>query len=111
MNNNYIHKNKEKDNSNLFLNTNTPENIQLEKKVRFNLNCFEFICPFFLIERKDKFKAFCFFRNFIYHDISIEIIIPLMERLVRLKNITKGKDFLSRLTVLILLLMFSWLKK
>ena len=95
--NNYITKNKENDNSNLFLNTNSPKNFQLEKKVRIYLNCFEFLCPFYLIERKDKFKSFCYFRNFIYNDISIEIIIPLIERLSRLKNIIKGKDFISRL--------------
>jgi hypothetical protein len=98
MKNNYISKIKEKDNSNLFLNTNYPENIQSEKKIRINLNCIEFIFPFFLIEKKNKFKSICFFRNFIYHDISIEVIIPLMERISRLKKIIKGKDYISRLS-------------
>ena len=94
--NNY--KNTHIDSSNF--NTNNSPNsflINLENRGKIKLTFFEYICPFYLIEKSKKYKTILFYKHFIYNDISIEIIIPLIERISKIKNINKGHHFMSRL--------------
>jgi hypothetical protein len=94
--NNY--KNTHFDSSNVNINT-SPQSFltYLENRGKIKLTFFEYICPFYLIEKSKKYKTILFYKNFIYNDISIEIIIPLIERIGKIKNINKGHHFISKL--------------
>ena len=78
---------------------NSPQSlfINLENRGKIKLTLSEYICPFYLIEKSKKNKIILFYKNFIYNDISIEIIIPLMERISKMKNINTGHHFISKL--------------
>ena len=53
------------------------------------------------MKRKDKYSFFLFYKNFIYKDISLEVFVPLIERLLKLNFIREknNKDeYYTRLT-------------
>jgi len=50
------------------------------------------------MEKKEKYSFFIYYKDFIYKDISLEVLIPLIERLLNL-NFLKGKknDYISKM--------------
>ena len=65
------------------------------------LNFFEYFLPLWLMEKKNKYSCFVFYKNFIYKYISLEVIIPLNERLLKF-HLFKKRDndgnFLTKLS-------------
>ena len=41
------------------------------------------------MKKKDKYSFFLYYKDFIYKDISLEVLVPLVERLLKL-NIIKN---------------------
>ena len=69
--------------SNLQNNTQETLNFNNHKK-KFSFNCCQYFLPIFILKREVKFRNLFFYENFIYKNISIEVIIPLIERISRL---------------------------
>ena len=63
----------------------------LEHQKIIQLNIFEYFLPLCFMEKKDKYSSFLFYKNFIYKFISLEVIIPLTERLLKL-NLIKERE-------------------
>ena len=77
------------------------EKLDLTSKKKFRLNFFEYFIPLWFMKRKDKYSFFLFYKNFIYKDISLEVFVPLIERLLKLNFIREknNKDeYYTRLT-------------
>ena len=68
--------------SNLQNNTQETLNFNNHKK-KFSFNCCQYFLPIFILKREVKFRNLFFYENFIYKNISIEVIIPLIERISR----------------------------
>ena len=68
-----------------------------------NLNFFEYFIPLFLMEKYKKYSYFLDYKDFIYKDISLEVIVPIIERLLKY-NVNQGitndnsKQFLSKMS-------------
>ncbi len=77
-----INKNKDinKNNSN-----NINNNLNLINNKKFEFSCTDYFKPFFILNKGGKFKTISFYKNFIYTDISIEVLIPLVERITKMK--------------------------
>ena len=67
-------------------------NNYLEYHKIIQLKVFEYFLPLWLMEKKDKYSSFLFYKNFIYKYISLEVIIPLIERLVKMNLIKKNDN-------------------
>ena len=78
-NNNLMNYKIKKDQSNYELNNNS---INLEEKLKkFYFRCFDYFLPFFVLRKGKRYKAITFYKKFIYTDISIDVLIPLVERI------------------------------
>ena len=78
-NNNLINYKIKKDQSNYELNNGS---INLEEKLKkFYFRCFDYFLPFFVLRKGKRYKAITFYKKFIYTDISIDVLIPLVERI------------------------------
>ena len=72
----------------------TPETLRVNSYI-FKLKIYEYFLPFFFLRKIQKFQYLEFFETFIYTDISIEVIIPLIERMSKINSnekIIKKKD-------------------
>ena len=58
----------------------------------------EYILPFCILRKKDKYSFIIFYRNFIYKDISLEVLIPLIERISKLNFASENSknNYLSK---------------
>ena len=65
------------------------EKITPKKKIR--LNFCEYFIPLWLMKKNDKYSLFLYYKNFIYKDISLEVFVPLVERLLKL-NFVREKN-------------------
>ena len=87
---------------------NTPNTLIIKVKSNLiSLKFFDYFFPIFLLRKKEKFNNLVFYENFIYTNISIEVLIPLVERISKInyaKNILKkeGDDFYSKINSTIL---------
>ena len=72
------------------------ENKNEKKYIKFSL--LEYLIPIYIMEKKEKYSFFIYYKDFIYKDISLEVLIPLIERLLNL-NFLKGKknDYISKM--------------
>ena len=86
-NNNLMNYKLKKDQSNYELN-NTSINLE-EKLKKFYFRCFDYFLPFFILRKGKRYKAITFYKKFIYTDISIDVLIPLVERIT---SYHYGKD-------------------
>ena len=53
------------------------------------------------MENKSKYSYFLDYKDFIYKDISLEVLVPLIERLLKhnmLKKKEESKQFLSKMS-------------
>ena len=70
----------------------------LEKKLKISL--IEYIFPFCLMEKYNKFSFLILYKKFIYKNISLEVLIPIIERLYKFdvfRNNSKNRIFLSKM--------------
>ena len=51
------------------------------KNVQFSF--LEYCLPIWTMEKSDKYSFFIHYKNFIYKDISLEVLVPLVERLLK----------------------------
>ena len=68
-----------------------------------NLKFCEYFLPLFLMEKFPKYSFFLDYKDFIYKDISLEVLVPLVERLLKnnlneVKNNENTKQFLSKMS-------------
>ena len=66
-----------------------------------NLSFFEYFLPLWAMENNPKYSFFLDYKDFIYKDISLEVLVPLIERLLKhnmLKAKEESKQFLSRMS-------------
>ena len=74
----------------------TPETISFTfKKKIMSFSICEFCLPLYLIKKNEKFNNLIFLENLIYKYISIEVIIPLFERISKFnfeKEIPKKEE-------------------
>ena len=91
------------------LQNNTPETLNLNNnKKKFSFNCFQYFLPVFILKKEEKFRNLFFYENFIYKNISIEVIIPLIERMSRTNyekeiiNKKTGNYYFSRMNSTVL---------
>jgi hypothetical protein len=91
------------------LQNNTPETLNLNNnKKKFSFNCFQYFLPVFILKKEEKFRNLFFYENFIYKNISIEVIIPLNERMSRTNyekeiiNKKTGNYYFSRMNSTVL---------
>ena len=62
---------------------NRKEYLKNKKTIKFNI--FEYFIPLWLMRRNNKYSLFLQYKNFIYKDMSLEILIPLIKKLLKLK--------------------------
>ena len=67
------------------------EKIDLTPKKKIRLNFCEYFIPLWLMKKNDKYSLFLYYKNFIYKDISLEVFVPLVERLLKL-NFVREKN-------------------
>ena len=74
------------------------KNIISFNKKKINIPYIEYILPFCIMEKRDKYSFIIFYKNFIYKDISLEVLIPLIERISKLNfNLDNAKNnYLSK---------------
>ena len=84
---------------NIKVNNSEMTNIKVElsklnerDKTIINFSLFEYFIPICYMERNKKYSFFKFYKDFIYKDISIEVIVPLVERLIRNNLSTENED-------------------
>ena len=68
-----------------------------------NLKFCEYFLPLFLMEKFPKYSFFLDYKDFIYKDISLEVLVPLVERLLKnnfneVKINENSKQFLSKMS-------------
>ena len=85
------------------LNYNHTSNDDIKNKISFNkkkiqMSYIEYILPFCILRKKDKYSFIIFYRNFIYKDISLEVLIPLIERISKLNFASENSknNYLSK---------------
>ncbi len=87
---------------------NTPNTLIIKVKSNLiSLKSLDYFFPIFLLRKKEKFNNLVFYENFIYTNISIEVLIPLVERISKInysKDILKkeGEEFYSKINSTIL---------
>ena len=54
------------------------------KRRKIQISLLDYILPFWVMKKSDKFSFILFYKNFIYKDISLEVLIPIIERLYKL---------------------------
>ena len=64
----------------------------LENKKNIELKIFEYCLPLCLIKKKDKNNLFLFYKDLIYRGISLEKLIPLVERLLKFNLINNNEN-------------------
>ena len=99
--NNFINDNTKKQNSILPKKNKSDSfdliNINIEKKLsrienkHVNLTFFEYFLPLWKMENDAKYSFFLDYKDFIYNDISLEVLVPLIERLLK-HNMFKAKE-------------------
>ena len=69
------------------------------KNVQFSF--LEYCLPIWTMEKSDKYSFFIHYKNFIYKDISLEVLVPLVERLLK-TNIIRERmnknEYISKLS-------------
>ena len=80
---------------------NTENRISKIENKHVNLSFFEYFLPLWAMEYKNKYSFFLDYRDFIYKDISLEVLVPLIERLLKhnmLKAKEESKKYLSKMS-------------
>ena len=85
-------------NHNLNSNDEIKKTISLNKK-KIQMSYIEYILPFWIMKKRDKYSLIIFYKNFIYKDISLEVLIPLIERISKLNFSTENSknNYLSKI--------------
>ena len=60
-------------------------NLNLINNQKFTFSCIDYFKPFCILNKGGKYKSISFYKNFIYTDISIDLLIPLVERISKMK--------------------------
>ncbi len=56
----------------------------VDQKERIRISCLEYILPFWVLEKNKKHAYIILFKKCLYKDISLEVLIPLVERLSKM---------------------------
>ena len=75
----------------------------IKENKHINLKFCEYFLPLFFMEKFPKYSFFLDYKDFIYKDISIEVLVPLVERLLKnnfneVKINENSKQFLSKMS-------------
>jgi hypothetical protein len=76
-------------------------NLSIDKKIskkenrHINLSFLEYFIHLWAMENNPKYSFFLDYKDFIYKDISLEVLVPLIERLLKF-NFLSGKDESSK---------------
>ena len=82
-------------------------NINIENKLSkmenkyVNLTFFEYCLPLWVMKKYHKYSFFLNYKDFIYKDISLEVLVPIIERLIKnniLEANNESKQFLSKMS-------------
>ena len=107
VNNNIENINKINNNTQRISNINNNNKYIINKKEntrKYTFPCIDYLLPFCLLKKGGKYKAISFYKNFIYTDSSIDVIIPLIERISNInfekenKKKEKNVKFLSKMS-------------
>jgi len=77
----------------------------LKSQRKIQLNIFEYFIPLWLMKKKKKYYFFFYYKDFIYKDISLEVFVPLVERLLKLNFVREKNnknEYFTRLSYSIL---------
>ncbi len=80
---------------------NTENRISKIENKHVNLSFYEYFLPLWAMEYNHKYSFFLDYRDFIYKDISLEVLVPLIERLLKhnmLKAKEESKKYLSKMS-------------
>ena len=69
------------------------------KNVQFSF--LEYCLPIWTMEKSDKYSFFIHYKNFIYKDISLEVLVPLVERLLKtniIRERVNKNEYISKLS-------------
>ena len=72
---------------------------EFQKNVQ--LSILEYCLPLWTMEKNDKYSFFMHYKDFIYKDISLEVLVPLVERLLKMNIIKERKnkaEYISKLS-------------
>ena len=98
----FLNKPKENKSENFdLLNMNIDKKLSKSENKHVNLSFFEYFLPLWAMENNPKYSFFLDYKDFIYKDISLEVLVPLIERLLKhtmLKAKDESKQFLSRMS-------------
>ena len=72
-----------------------------DAKNTLNFSILDYCIPIFSMKKKPKFNFFIHYKDFIYKDISLEVLVPLVERLllfnINNENSENKDEFLSKI--------------
>ena len=72
-----------------------------DAKNTLNFSILDYCIPIFAMKKKPKFNFFIHYKDFIYKDISLEVLVPLVERLllfnINNENSENKDEFLSKI--------------
>ena len=77
------------------------KNPYFEHQKNVQLTFFEYCIPLWNMEKNDKYSFFLHYKDFIYKDISLEVLVPLVERLLKMNIIKERKnknEYISKLS-------------
>ena len=77
------------------LNLSIEKNRSKKENKHVNLSFLEYFIPLWAMENNPKYSFFLDYKDFIYKDISLEVLVPLIERLLKF-NFLSGKDESSK---------------
>ena len=98
MNLNKISPNNEIKNNEQLSNENIKPYFSTKKRNKIKLNYFHYVLPFCILEKNEKYSFIIFYKNFIYKNISLEVIIPLTERISKILSIDNNNEYLSKIS-------------
>ena len=83
------------------INMNVENKISKIENKHVNLTFFEYFLPLWKMENNAKYSFFLDYKDFIYKDISLEVLVPLIERLLKhnmFKTKEESKKYLSKMS-------------
>jgi hypothetical protein len=71
-------------NQNQTTNSELKYTFTINQKEKIRISCIEYILPFWVLEKNKKHAYIILFKKCLYKDISLEVLIPLVERLSKM---------------------------
>ena len=98
MNINKVSQNNELTNNVQLSNEEIKPSFTIKRRKKIRLNYCDYILPFGILEKYEKFSFIILYKNFIYKNISLEVMIPLTERLSKILALDNKNNYLSKIS-------------